>query len=53
MEPPVIATASAGIVIFSLIRNWLWGRAMSWRTFERGWKNLDFESRKGNPPKTR
>ncbi len=29
MEPPVIATASAGIVIFSLIRNWLWGRAMS------------------------
>jgi hypothetical protein len=29
MEPPVIATASAGIFIFSLIRSWLWGRAMS------------------------
>ena len=23
MEPPVIASASAGILIFSLIRNWL------------------------------
>jgi hypothetical protein len=27
MEPPVIATASAGIFIFSLIRNWLIRRA--------------------------
>jgi hypothetical protein len=29
MEPPVLATASAGIFIFSLIRSWLWGRAMA------------------------
>jgi hypothetical protein len=29
MEPPVIATASAGIFIFSLIRSWLWGRVMA------------------------
>jgi hypothetical protein len=28
MEPPVLATASAGIFIFSLIRSWLWGRVM-------------------------
>jgi len=27
MEPPVIATASTGILIFSLIRNWLSRRA--------------------------
>jgi len=29
MEPPVIATASAGIFVFTLIRSWLWGQAMS------------------------
>jgi len=29
MEPPVIATASAGIFVFTLIRSWLWGQTMS------------------------
>jgi hypothetical protein len=29
MEPPVLATASAGIIMFSLIRRWLAHRAGS------------------------
>ena len=29
MELPVLAGASAGIFIFSLIRSWLWRRAMA------------------------